>query len=244
MWRKIHFWIGLVIVIQVVFWLVSGMGFSIIYDRALGGERETRNLEPPSLSVADVRVAARQIPELLRYRFGHPVSIRSLALQSHNLDGRPVYVVGIEEADQPVIVDAKTGRVMNALSGDEAKTIAQRDFTGSAPVESIETITRPYQKGYDYFGELPVYRVNFANWKSTRIYVSPITGEIRLRRNIDKTLFDVFWTLHMFGYVDHNIGGNPGLIATGLISLVLVATGITLYVPFIKRKLGLHLKNS
>jgi len=50
----------------------------------------------------------------------------------------------------------------------------------------MENITYPYQKGYDYFGQLPVYRVNFANWKGTRIYVSPYTGDIRLRRNIDR----------------------------------------------------------
>ncbi len=239
MWRRIHFWVGLFIFIQIVFWIVSGMGYSVIYDRALGGERQTRNIEPSPLAVRDVGMTVDQIPGVLRQRFGQPVSIRSVILQSHNLDGRPIYVVATEESDHPVIIDANSGEPIEALNAEQATAIARQDFTGSAPVESVETITRPYQKGYDYFGELPVYRVDFANWKGTRIYVSPYTGEIKLRRNIDKTLFDLFWTLHMFGYVSHDIGGNPAMIATGVISLILFVTGTTLYVPFIKRKFGI-----
>ena len=234
MWRKFHFWIGLVIVIQVALWLVSGMGFSILYNRALGGERETVNLQPPPVSVEDVRVTPNQLPVLLRERFGHAVPVTSVSLQSHGIDGRPVYIVGIEDSDTPAVIDATHGSWVEPGSAEDAAAIARRDFTGTAAIESVETITEPYEKGYDYFGQLPVYRVNFANWKGTRIYVSPYTGDIRLRRNVDKTLFDVFWTLHMFGYVSHDIDGNPALIATGAISMISVATGLMLYVPRLK----------
>jgi len=123
------------------------------------------------------------------------------------------------------------------LNVHQAENIARRDFSGTASVASVEILTRPYEKGYDYFGELPVYRVNFANWKGTRIYVSPYTGDVRLRRNIDKTIFDLGWTLHMFGYVSHDINGNPGLIAVSAISMLSLISGIALYVPYFKRKL-------
>jgi uncharacterized iron-regulated membrane protein len=237
-WRKIHFWLGLVVFTQIMLWIVSGMVFSLIYDRALGGEREARNIEPAPLSIADIHVSADQASEILQNRFGHSATTRSLALQSHGLDGRPVYIASIEKNDRPAMIDAHTGKLIEPLSAEEARTIAQRDFTGAASVESVETITRPYQKGYDYFGELPVYRVNFANWKGTRIYVSADTGDIRLRRNIGKSIFDLFWTLHMFGYVDHDINGNPGLIAVGAVSMISLLSGVVLYLPYVKRKLG------
>lgn len=237
MWRKVHFWVGLIIFVQVLFWIVSGIGFSVIYDRALGGERQTRNLEPAPVSVSDVQVTADRIPSLLRSRLGDAAIATSVSLQSHGFDGRPVYVVAMQGSDAPAVIDAKTGSWVEALSAEEAQIIAQRDFTGDAPVGSVEAITRPFQKGYDYFGQLPVYRVNFSNWKGTRIYVSPHTGEIRLRRNVDKTMFDVFWTLHMFGYVDRSIPGNVALIATGVISMISVLSGITMYGPHLKRKI-------
>jgi uncharacterized iron-regulated membrane protein len=237
MWRKFHFWVGLVIVVQVVLWLVSGIGFSVLYNRALGGERQTSNLAAPPIAVRSVRIAADDLPRLLEQRLGHRADVTSVALQSHVADGRPVYVVGIKESDAPAVIDARDGSWVGLITAHDAAEIATRDFTGDAEIESVENITYPYQKGYDYFGQLPVYRVNFANWKGTRIYVSPYTGDIRLRRNVDKTLFDLFWTLHMFGYVSHDIDGNLAMIATGAISMVSVVTGLMLYLPRLKSAL-------
>ena len=235
-WRRVHFWVGLPVFAQVVLWIASGIVFSVIYDRAIGGERESRNLEPAPLSDSNMHVTPDQIPARLSSRLGHSAAIKTISLQSHGLDGRPVYIVSHDESESPVILDAQTGNWMDRLNPDQAREIAKRDFAGTAAVESVETLTRPYEKGYDYFGELPVYRVNFANWKGTRIYVSPNTGDIRLRRNIDKTLFDLGWTLHMFGYVSHDINGNPGLIAAGAVSIALLMSGIALYIPYFKRK--------
>jgi uncharacterized iron-regulated membrane protein len=237
-WRKIHFWIGFVVFTQIALWLVSGMMFSLIYDRALGGERETRNLAPATVATSEVEIMPAHIPAILMRKYGHSPAIRTISLQSYGLDDRPIYVVATEERDEPAIIDAQTGKGMHHLKPEQAQKIAEHDFTGAAPVQSVETLTRPYQKGYDYFGELPVYRVNFANWKGTRIYVSPETGDIRLRRNFDKSVFDFFWTLHMFGYVSHDINGNPGLILAGAVSMLSLLSGIALYFPYVRRKLA------
>lgn len=253
-WRKTHVWLGLVIVIQVLLWIVGGVAFTLITNRNAGGVAESRFLKAdsppdeiihriptplPSLTVASVRVMPWQVPELLRQSktAADTAQFEEVTLLAHGLDAKPAYLVRTRGELYPRIVSAESGLAFPRLTEDGAKEIARRDYDGPGDVRDVEWITGQYQKGYDYFGELPVYRVNFTNWKHTRIYISPVTGQILARRNIHKGVFDAFYGVHVFSYVNWSRIGNPGIVVSGILTLFAVVSGTLLYFPYVRGKI-------
>lgn len=252
-WRKTHVWLGWAVAAQVLIWIVGGIAFTLITNRNMGGVAESRMLKSdpppdeivhrirtplPPLSTAAVRIMPWQVPELLRQSAAalDAPRIEDVVLHGHGLEARPVYRVRIRGDSDPYIFSAETGRRLQRLTEDDARVIAQRDFDGPGDVRDVEWVTGQYQKGYDYFGELPVYRVNFTNWKRTRIYISPVTGQILARRNIHNSLFYSFYEVHVFSYVNRSRIGNPGIIISGILTFLAVVAGTLLYFPYFRRK--------
>lgn len=251
-WRKFHFWLGAVVVAQVLLWLISGVGFTFITHQNTSGMAEsrwmkTRPLPPPELihrtptplpplDFSAVRIMPWQVRDLLRESNLADARLEEVVLFGHGLRGRPMYLVRVEGLPDPFVFDAATGHAAPRLTAEEAQEIARRDYDGPGEVRDVEWITEKYQKGADYYGELPVHRVNFTNAKQTRIYISPVTGQILMRRNIHKTFFDAFFAVHMFTYVNRTIAGNPGILIAGGISLLAVLSGILLYFPRFRSK--------
>lgn len=230
-WRKVHFWSSLVLLVQSLLWILSGIGFAVIPRDEMNGARETRSQAPQELPLSQVdrplSDLASALPEGSR--------VTELSLRVHADSGSPTYRVRLDGKKEPVYFDARTAAKLPQLSEERAREIALADFTGDAAISSVEWITQDDQKAYDYYGELPVYRVNFDNAKRTRIYICPFTGEILARRNVYKTAFDWCWTVHVFGYLDRDVSGNVALIVMGGASLLVAVSGTVLYLPFLRR---------
>lgn len=235
-WRKIHYWLGLVVVVPVVLWIVTGIGIAVIPRADLNGERESRGVKPPPVSLDPAPISPTALPDLLGKANPGAGQIREIKMLNHALTGRAMYHVRFETIDTPTLIDAQSGQWVAPLSETEAAQIARSDYTGEGDVASVEWISRWYQKGVDYRRELPVYRVNFSNRKQTRIYLNPYTGQIISRRNIYMSAFSVMWNLHIFGYFDRNIAGNVWVMAFGGLALISVFAGVFMYGPYLKRE--------
>lgn len=231
-WRKVHFWSSLALLVQSFLWILSGIGFAVIPRDEMNGRGESRAPGPVAIPLADVQAA----PDRLAAALPAGRQVTEVTLRTHGLTGRPVYRVRIDGDDDPSFYDAQTAQLLPRMGEEDARRIAQADFTGKGAISSVEWIERDYQKGYDYYGELPAWRVNFDNAKRTRIYVSPFTGEILARRNVYKTAFDWCWTVHVFGYLDRDVTGNVALIVMGGASLLVAVSGTALYLPFLRRR--------
>ncbi len=235
-WGKIHFWVSLIIGVQLLFWIVSGVAFTFLFGgKNINGEHESRMMNPAPVAFSTAQVAPARLPDILQEKWGRPAVIEKAELVTHGLTGKPVYVVR-EDTDISAVVSAENGEVLPMLTETEAIAVALADFTGAGEVTGVEWISKKYQKGYDYHGELPVYRVNFSNWKGTRVYVSANTGHIIRRRNVHKTVTDLFWTLHVFGYLDRSISGNVPTMVMGGLALAATISGFVLYLPFFRRR--------
>lgn len=231
-WRKFHFWIGLLLILQFALWVVSGLGFALVPRDEMDGLSESRQEPVPAIDLRGVT----SLPSRIVGTTAVPARVREMRIAWHGLLARPVYVVRLEGEAGPRVFDGETGTPVPQVTEDEAKEIARADFTAQGEVSSVEWIDRQYQKAYDYYNELPAYRVNLSNWKQTRVYISPFTGEIIVRRNVYKSLYDFFWTVHVFGYADRVVAGNVTLIAIGALSLLVVLSGGMLYLPFLRRR--------
>lgn len=235
-WRKIHLWLGLVVLVQTVLWIVSGVGFGLLPDEETQGLVESRRLPPAPVAAEAATWSAPDIATALERRLGRTPDIQMVTLFTRPPGDTPVFLVTLRGQPEPELIDARSGNHLPLLTEADAIDIARSDFTGEGDVTGIEWITEPYQKGYDYTGSLPAYRVNFSNNKHTRLYVSPYTGQILARRNIYRTVRSVFWTLHVFGYLDRNIQANAPILVTGTISLIAILSGALMYVPYLRRR--------
>ena len=231
-WRRVHLWTSLILLVQSLLWILSGIGFAVIPRDEMNGKSESRGAGAVGLPLADVHVPLEQLASTLP----EGSRVTEVTLRTHGETGKPVYRVRLAGAEEPSFYDAQTAAPLPRVTEEAARRIAQADFSGDARITGVEWIEGDYQKGYDYYGELPAYRVNFGNAKGTRIYVSPFTGEILARRNVYKTAFDLCWNVHMFGYIDRDVTGNVALIVMGGVSLLVAVSGSLLYVPYLRRR--------
>lgn len=237
-WRKVHFWLGLVVVAQVFLWIVSGIGFALLPDAELQGRADSRQLSEPPLAAEAATVSLPELAAAIQRQIGKTPDIKKVTLSRRAPGNDLLYQVTLRDESSPRLFDAGSGEIVPPVSESQAIIIAREDFIGAGDVTGVEWITEPYQQGFEYNGPFPAYRIDFSNWKHTRIYVSPYTGQVLARRNVHRTMRDVFWTVHVFGYLDNEVRGNVPILVSGTVSLVAVMSGILLLVPYLRRRVA------
>lgn len=236
MWRRIHFWSTLVVFIQLALWTLSGIGFGLLNpDRPVDISPSSGSV-PPGPDPSKIKISPRDLPSILGGRLPASPHVIHLSVENRGLTGDPVYKIQVEGKSEPRIVNAVTGEILEPLSAEDAKTIAARGYGGTGTVAGVECIAEEYQKGYDYYGDLPVFRVNFSDRMHTRFYVSPFTGEIVLKRNLYNSTFNFFWTVHVFGYVDRQVYENVPMILFGAIAMISLTSGAVLHLQYFQTR--------
>ena len=233
-WRKIHRWLGLLIGIQVLFWMASGLYFALVPIESVRGEH---------LTTEPVALAATELQALL------PPGQALAALQLEKLDGislkrlrgKLVYKVSFLQNDQPQhrLLDARDGRLLPQLGTPEAQELAVAALREAAPVKNIQRI-ESHQPGSEYRGRsLPLYRVDFDHPDALRIYLDAWTGEVVARRTSTWRIFDFLWMLHILDFQERDNFNQPLLQFMALAGLLIVITGYALWwltSVFVKRR--------
>lgn len=211
--RKIHKWVGLVIALQFVLWLASGVVMSLFDADKVAG-REFR-VKPP---------AARQWPadalavDTVLARSTQPV----MTVASAWLLEQPVYRLANDKASwmvrardgQPILLDA-------ALVTKIAQASYSGSGTASAPRRWKWTLeTRKHEE--------PVWSVDFGDADETTVYVSTKTGNVLEHRNNTWRVFDFFWMLHIMDYSERTNFNNWLLVTSAVGGLWMALTGVWL----------------
>ncbi len=169
--RKLHKWIGLLIGVQVLLWLISGLMISLLDPEKVSGKQWASTSVAESQTLESVTLL--EPAELPAGRLKDAIGI-SLT-QRH---GKPVYLV--KRTDSETLVDATDGSVV-VIDENEAEQLARKDFSGDGKIVSIERGMAPERETRDSQGAY--WRVNFSDRLNTAIYISASTGEILERRN-------------------------------------------------------------
>jgi hypothetical protein len=210
--RRWHTWIGLVIGLQVLVWMVSGLYMVAVDIDFIHGDTLVRDERPP-LSVQGVL----PIGVLLdRYQGLYSAKLKTLPGFEH-----PIYVLGTP--DGPLTVDAVTGAVLSPLSQPTIEDLARRYYAGSgriAKAELLETVPVEIRGRPPY-----LWRVDFDDWLSTSFYLDPDTGALIARRHRLWRIFDTFWMLHVMDYGYERDDVNNTLLRVA--AAIGVAFGIT-----------------
>lgn len=211
--RRIHLWMGVILGVQVLLWMASGVVMSFFHIDLVRGER-------------NAPIEAR--PELDTTAYASPGGVIAQSGGAYSVElryflGQPVYAVdGLEEK---AIYDARTGEPLSPLTEAQVRAAARNAFIGDGEIDALRLIDNPSNE-YRGPGPRPVWLAEFDDKLHTRIYISPETGEIIRRRNDIWRIYDFFWMLHIMDYVDRDNFNNPLLKVASAAGLLFALSGL------------------
>ena len=215
--KKLHKWVGLLIGIQVLLWLLSGLMLSWLDPAKVSGNQwaqqssQTPQAIPDGTLLEPNELTAKQLDGAL-----------SISLEVNR--GQMVY--RIRRSESISLINASDGSAI-VIDEQEARKLAQQDFTGDGEITSIISGIAPDMETRDSTGVY--WRVNFSDKAHTSIYISASTGEILERRNSYWRTFDFFWMLHIMDYSGHEDINNTLIIIVALIAIWLGVSGFILF---------------
>ena len=213
--REVHKWIGLLLGLQLLLWMFSGLGMAILPHAKVAGDHHRVDSEP-GLLLAEV---TEQIAPPLS---GSASDVRRVELRL--LSDRAVFQV--DTGGGAYLLDAASGSPI-AIDESGARQIAARDYSGDAGISTVRYLEHPTLEIRDHAG--PAWQVNFSDPERTSLYVSAETGDILERRNNYWRTFDTLWMLHIMDYSNRSNFNNPLVILSALILFWLGLSGLVLW---------------
>ena len=192
---RVHRWLGWLVGLQVLIWVVGGVVFSLVPFTAWvkGGD----TVKPPSMALP-AGWAERVAPALgAAASLADVVGIATVATPQG-----PALRVSYGAGRAPVIVPAD-GAAWTPPDAAAMRRFAISLYQGRGIVTSVERLsTVPPRLGIvaETGGRGDVWRVGFDDALATRIYLNGQTGEFVTSRNEAWVWYDFFWRLHIMDY--------------------------------------------
>jgi len=214
--RIVHKWLGLVIGLQILIWLATGLYMVVVDIDFIHGDPLVKNMqdkvEVPDegpLSFASLRT---------KYPDASQIGLRPVM-------GRTFYTV--ITADKRYLLDVETGAVKSPLNEETAREIAKYHFAGQAPVINVTLITSSPPMEIQT-RRLPLWRIDFDDRFATSFYIDPYNGSLATRRHQYWRIFDFMWMLHIMDYDERSDAHNLLLITAQVTGLTFAITGLWL----------------
>jgi uncharacterized iron-regulated membrane protein len=213
----VHKWLALLIGVQIVFWVVSGLFFTIFPIEQIRSEHLIRPapaqiLDPATLApMAGIRELSGEAPTRL--------------VVERRASG-PVIIAEFTDAP-PVLFDANTLERLSPLTPAQASAIARTHVTLTSEPASVQRVT---EESPEYRGALPAYRVQFADG-GLSVYVAENTGAVTARRSDLWRLYDTLWALHIMDWQNHEDFNHPLIVIVTWLTLLSVIAGVVL-IPY------------
>ena len=221
--RRAHKWIALVVGVQALLWMLSGLYMTVISIDIIHGDHLAHaNTRPLSASrpMIDPGALAQRYPGLVSFRL------------KRFLD-REVYE--LHQTDNISLVDAVSGARLTPLSDAMARRLAQSLYAGKAPIKTVELVTEAPQEVATR--PVPMWRVEFADSNETTLYLSPQTGELLAKRHDLWRWFDLLWMLHIMDYDERSDVNNTLLRVASSAGLLFALSGVwLLFYSFTRRR--------
>lgn len=214
--RTLHKWVGLIVAIQFVLWVVSGLTMSLLDHERVEGSHH-RASQPHAHSWPTDAIAPNQAMSAV----GQGV----LALETAWLLDTPVYRLTTKDGIR--LLEA-TSAVPVTVDAAKALAVANADYAGQGKPQAPVRLDRPTLEVRDHAG--PIWQVPFDDADGTTLYVSAEDGRILERRNDAWRLFDIAWMLHIMDYTGRKNFNHPLIIMMGAGGLWIALSGFWLLV--------------
>ncbi len=216
--RRWHIWLGWVVGLPILAWMVSGL---VMVARPIETVRgEGLIAEAPALPAG---LAA--VPPAIG-----PRPLASLRLEA-GPDG-PRWLLKYADGGTR-LADALTGRLLPPLAAADAARIVEARYTGKARISAVDR-TSAEAPPLDLRRKVAAWRVTMSD--GTRFYLDAATGEILARRTRWWRFYDFMWGLHIMDLKTREDAHNPWLIGFGLAALVTTLLALAMLPLTLKRR--------
>lgn len=214
--RKLHNWLGLLLVIQIFLWFFSGLVMAIMPIDEVRGEHlvATKALSWQQAQVSPASVLQR-----------HSESAE-ISLSQRFVGDQWVPVYSVQDGDNSYGYHAVTGDLLTQLSAAEASLAAQSQYAGEG--ELVELSLLPQAPAEVRHLQTPLWQARFGDSNNTVFYLASDTGAVLRVRTDEWRLFDFLWMLHIMDYQERSNFNNPLLIITSLLASFFTLTGLVL----------------
>lgn len=217
-WRRVHKYLGWVLLLQLIFWFGSGLVMSLLPIEQVRGEHLRQALPIPAWSQAlSPAQLAQQLPD------------HQLKLSQQGTT--PVYQ--FSKGNQQLYYSALTAEVIAPLTEAQVKDLAGRQYQGTAEIDKIQRLQQaPFEVRHL---AAPLWQVQFADEQGSSFYLEEYTGKLLSVRTTNWRIFDFVWMLHIMDYQDREDFNHPLLIVFSATALFFTLTG-ALLLPWRRKK--------
>jgi uncharacterized iron-regulated membrane protein len=216
--RRWHIWLGWIVGIPILFWVVSGL---VMVVRPIEEVRGSHLLsEPPPVRLSDAPVPPRI----------EDVPLASLVLKQTAAGPRWVATLndGTTRSANPA-----TGAWLPDVSAIAAAKEVQSRYTGAASVAAV-TRTDPERPPLDLRRPIPAWQVRMND--GTHFYVDARSGEIVATRTRFWRFYDWMWGLHIMDLSTREDTHNPLVIGFGAVAFLTTILALVMLPLTIKRR--------
>lgn len=208
-----HKWLALIVGVQVLFWVGSGLFFAIFPIEQVRSEHRIaqREAAPLTSPMQDVSALLPEAPTRVTYE--------------RDASGEAVAVAEFAER-RPILIDLQDWRVASPLSEEAAAQIAQAYVAGSPRVRERTLVT---EETPEYRGPLPAWRIAFDDGEGLAVYVAADTARVTARRSDLWRVYDALWAMHIMDWRDHENFNSGLMILTSFTALIVVLMGFVLF---------------
>ncbi len=214
--RQFHRWAGILIGVQLLFWIGSGLYFAWMPMKVVKDEDRKaefplnplplNELVPPSALVLPAGFQAKNL------RLDHTPAGLLYRLES--------------KEGSVAVFDARTGTPARTLNAEQVSDLATKQSLGSDQPKAVNFLeTAPA----DYKGPLPVYQMVYDDFRNTHLYIDPWSGRVIVRRNMFWRVYDFLWMLHILDFEEREDFNNPWIKILSLAALTVAISGYVIF---------------
>lgn len=223
--RKLHNIIGLVFGAQLLFWMVSGLFFTLFPIEQIHGTTLRAPINHGALALGQVQISANEAAQTLASK----EAVTSVALDMFL--GEPVWK--LKTGSQIHMISARTGEARSPITPLQAAQIAREGLISKAGLPGEPRLLRDHPPR-EYGGALPAYIVDYKPG-SVRVYIDANTGQlVTVRSNLWRT-FDVMWRFHIMDITGADEFDTWWMKLFAFFGLTLVLSGGVLVVRRVRR---------
>ena len=208
--RRWHVWLGWIVGIPILLWVVTGV---VMVWRPIEEVRGEHLVEP----LPPIRLTAPPVPPRVE---GAPLA--ALSLEQRGAGPRWI----VELADGPTrMADPATGALLPPMSAMDAGREVLAVYKGDSSIRRISR-TDPDKPPLELRRPVAAWKIEFAD--GTNFYVDSGSGEIVARRTRWWRLFDLMWGLHIMDLDTREDTHNPWVVSLGIGSVVMALLALVL----------------
>lgn len=224
--RKLHRWLGLLMALQILAWMASGLYFAIFPIETIRGEHLTVPAPPPEASSLPGLVPPAEAWAVLAATLDGDPELTAISLL--NRFDSTWYRISGRNGGQPFtrLVNGLDGRLGVSLDEAQARALGTAMLAVPGRIESVEWVEKVEPDSEIRGRQLPVWKVSYAEPEALALYFDPWTGDLLARRTTRWRIFDFLWMLHIMDYQTRDNFNHPLLQIAASLGLLIALSGV------------------